>query len=452
MHKTGSSSIQRSLNGFEDEQFVYAALGKQHNHSGPICSIFSSNQERYTLPTQNERSSANVQAYGAQARRLLDAAIDRTRDRTLIISGESISSLSHPDLTRLRNYFRSHFDELRIVAYVRSPAEFISSAFQQRVKGRLNEFHLEAHYFGYKRCFSKFDDLFGRDHVHLWAFNPKSFSGGCVVQDFCARLGIHLPRGRAVRVNESLPRQAVALLYCYRKFGEQYGSIGMATKEAQRLGARLAVLGTDKFRFSPDVVRPILEKNRSDIEWMEARLGEPFREDLGEHRVGDIQDEAALLTPDPGVVGRLVSLLGDAVPKGNRGETPEEVASLVHAVRQSALWPKHKKGLTTSIDGGEKRNIAKVMHVQPNAIIGWAIGSDYDQPVRVALLVNGIEVARSVADQLRPALKARGIHPTGCCGFTFRLRPEDALQSGDQVTIKSLDTHFVVESATSIIE
>ena len=40
MHKTGSSSIQFSLNGFENESIRYAKLGFE-NHSVPIYTAFS---------------------------------------------------------------------------------------------------------------------------------------------------------------------------------------------------------------------------------------------------------------------------------------------------------------------------------------------------------------------------------------------------------------------------
>ena len=118
-----------------------------------------------------------------------------------------------------------------------------------------------------------FDDVFGRANVHLWKFDPKSFVGKCVVQDFCSRLGIAFPKDRIVRVNESLSREAVALLFAYRKYGRALGSTAMNGPENQRLVAQLRKIGGSKFRLSAEAVRPILDRNREDIEWMEKRLG-----------------------------------------------------------------------------------------------------------------------------------------------------------------------------------
>jgi len=105
--------------------------------------------------------------------------------------------------------------------------------------------------------------------------------------------------------------------------------------ESQKVVAMLANVQHDKYRLSPAIVRPVLEANRADIQWMEARLGQSLYEELGEYRRGDVRDEADLLQPDPEVVRKLLALLGDAAPAGIKGETPEEVAVLVHALRES---------------------------------------------------------------------------------------------------------------------
>src|SRR5690606_25954224 len=100
-----------------------------------------------------------------------------------------------------------------------------------------------------------------------------------------------------------------------------------------RLLNKLNGFGGGSFRLSPDLTRPILERERADIAWMEARLGETLQENLEDHRPGDVRSEADLLRPDPEIVARLRALLGKAVPAGVTGQTPEEVAMLVHAVR-----------------------------------------------------------------------------------------------------------------------
>ena len=46
MHKTGSTSIQLSLNGYDDGETIYANL-ENINHAFPIYTIFSANRYDY---------------------------------------------------------------------------------------------------------------------------------------------------------------------------------------------------------------------------------------------------------------------------------------------------------------------------------------------------------------------------------------------------------------------
>jgi hypothetical protein len=210
----------------------------------------------------------------------------------------------------------------------------MASAFQESIKGGVvDRLNIEREYRSYRKTFAKFDDVFGRERVRLWKFDPDAFPRGCAVRDFCSRLGIALPAERIVRLNESLSRQAVALLYTYRKLGESHGARTMKGPESQRLGRVLAAAGDDRFHFSPDLVRPVLEKNRADIEWIEARLGQSLDEGRAGQRAGAVRGEADLLNAAPETVARLLALLGDHRPAGVAGRTPQEVAALVHALR-----------------------------------------------------------------------------------------------------------------------
>lgn len=348
MHKTGSTSIQNSLRGFSDDRFLYARLGADPNHSLAMYSFFAESPERHHQHKAGGRDRSAVQDYGAKVRIDLERSISAAHGRTLLVSGEDISVLPQNDLDKLRRYFREHFDELLICGYVRPPAGYISSEFQQRIKGGLSvRVSPDQEYRSYEKTFRKFDEIFGRENVQLWKFEPKSFPGGCVVQDFCARLDISFPVERVISENKSLSRQAASLLYAYCKFSKRLGFRSMLGAESQRLVAMLGDIQHDKFRFSPAIVRPVLEANRADIQWMEERLGQSLHEELGEYRPGDVRDEADLLKPDPEVVRKLLALLGDAAPAGITGETPEDVALLVHAIRQNnrqEMGPKPRAG------------------------------------------------------------------------------------------------------------
>lgn len=334
--KTGSSSIQESLNGFADENFIFGDVTGQTNHGAALYSLFADDPTALAHHRKSRRSMSSIDEYIKDARNGLKHSIESACGRTIIFSGEIIGHLfTLSELRRLCDYFREHFIQVDIVAYVRPPAAHMGSNFQQRVKDAGSKFHLHKDYINYREIFSKFDVAFGPENVYLWKFDPAIFPNGCVVRDFCNRLGIDFLSSRIKRVNESISREAIALLYTYRKFGLARGSRTMTGPQNRKLIQQLIKIGGTKFRLSPDLTRPVLANNRADIEWMEARLGQSLQEDLGEHQPGDVRDESSLLSPNPEAVGKLLTLLGDSAPVGIRGQTPEEVALLVHALRRT---------------------------------------------------------------------------------------------------------------------
>ena len=343
-HKTGSTSIQHSLSGFADEQFVYAKLDSE-NHSLAMYSLFSRRPEKHHMHVANAADAKTVSAYVSGQRQELERAISVARGRTLIISGEDISSLPEGGLRRLRDFFTQRVDELKIVGYARSPGAFMASAFQQRVKsGMVTRFEIDRVYQSYRARFEKFDTVFGRDNVMLWKFDTTLFPSGCAVQDFCRRLSISLPRKRIVRLNESLPREAVSMFYTYRVLGPKHGYDIMRAQEGQELGDLLGTICKSRFRFSPDAVRPVLQKHGEDIQWAESRLEQSLAEPEGAHQPGDVRSESDLLEPDPEAVTKLIALLGKHAPKGIRGKTPDEVAHLVHALRMKCAADSANRG------------------------------------------------------------------------------------------------------------
>jgi hypothetical protein len=368
MHKTGSTSIQHSLGGFEDSRFLYARLGDNPNHSLPMLSLFVSQPELHPLFQRKGAGAAAVSKYIEKTRTDLERAVVAANGRTLVISGEAISNFPRDALIRLRDDFQKRFEEVMFVGYVRSPAELMSSSFQEQVKvGAVDKFDLERHYPSYRLRLSKFDEVFGRERVHLWKFDIRSFPDGCAVRDFCQRLGIALPSARVVRLNDSLPRQTVTLLYTYYKLGPN----GATAMPGPKLLKRLIAMGKEPFRISVDVIKPILDEHRADISWMEARLGQSLHEEIGDHQAGDVRNESDLLRTDPAVVGELLALLGDAAPPGVTGKNAEEVAQLVYALREA-----RSKRLRSpaSIGAYVGKRLAKVLrHLGRSIEIGFSM-------------------------------------------------------------------------------
>lgn len=436
MRKTGTSSIQQSLRDFSDEEFLFANIDGHTNHGAALYSMFSKFPENIAFHINNNRNVSEVKEYIRKAREGLDACLRNAKNKNVIFSGESLSyTIELEGLERMRDFFLEKFDEIKIVASIRPPTGYITSNFVQRVKDRANNINLDQDYFEYQKHLSKFDHVFGSDNVSFWKFDPKSYPNKCAVQDFCKRIGLVIPQDKIVRVNEALSLEAVSLLFTYNKLRKNFGSQMMSGPQRKILVDSVSRIGSKKFRFSPDIIRPVIDTNNYDIKWMEDRIGESLYEDLGEYHQGDVRNEVDLLEPDSYAVVQLKSLLGDALPKGVKGDSPEDVALLVHSLYEISagknIHPVKKRS---------KLNRGRLMRAEPGLVAGWMIGSDFMSPVQVVLFVNGVEVANTVADKMRKGLVAQCIHPTGYCGFVFRFDGEHELKPGDKIEVKALES------------
>ncbi len=437
MHKTGSTSIQSSLKGFSDDVFYYAEMPAGANHSLAMISMFSDNPGQHHL--HQGKKPADIDKFISLSWKSLQKSIKLANGRTLLISGEGISRLSYDNIKAIYKYLSENFDEIQVVAYVRSPVGFMTSIFQESLKiiPRTN-FIIESDYKNYRDIFGKFDDIFKLENVQLWKFDPKSFPEGCVVQDFCSRLGIALPKQNIVRVNESLSLQSVALLYIYRKFGLMFGSADLNGSESMKLGNAIKDIGNDRLRFSPEIFQPILKKKLLDIEWIENRLGQSFDEGGGQSTAHDIKNEADLIQVGMDVAGKLLQLVGRPDSDMRLIQSPVSVAYLVGQLRQKLA---NKAPDTFKLLYG---NVGLVTTLQ---VSGWAIGINPHLPVHVKIKVNGQVVGEQIANLLRPGLKDSGFHPTGICGFSFFFPDGQTLSAGDVVTVEIPDGSFMLTNS-----
>ena len=331
MHKTGSTSIQASLHqNLDSETFSYLDIGPR-NHSVSIVSLFA---KKKFLPALKKRgfTKKNMIDFKLSTKDKLINNLIECND-VMIISGESIPALLLNELEEFRDFLYQYFEKITIVAYVRTPKSYIESAFQQRVKGGLNKLDIDTLYPKYRERFEKFDLVFGRENVKLWKFDPKSFSEGNVVMDFCNRLGIEMKSESTIRVNESLSKEALSLLYIYRKYGRGFGVGTNVMRINQKLIATLQNIGKTKIKFSPDMIQPILEQKREEFLWMEKRLGERLNENI-DVSLNDIRREEDLLSISDETIQELKMVIGpEYLPTEKKSNRLEEVSNLVNALR-----------------------------------------------------------------------------------------------------------------------
>lgn len=224
--------------------------------------------------------------------------LERTRCERIIISAEAISMMDMAGTADLIEYLYKYVEEITVIAYVRMPDEFLASNFQQRLKsGDITEFNPEAAYARYRYRFEKFDKILGKEKVLLKLFSPDRFPNGCVVSDFCNWIDIKIPSNIIRRSNISLSKEAMGLLYAYRKHKPDYGIGPTAIDENQIIIDVLRSVGMTRFSFASNIVSAIFNHYIDDIKWMEARLGHPFPEYNSDNNTG-ISSENDLLDID----------------------------------------------------------------------------------------------------------------------------------------------------------
>jgi hypothetical protein len=340
MHKTGSSSIQRSLAGARDigPDHRFITLGRRSgNLSSDLLTAFA--DEPWDADTKRRRGTEKEQVLrerpGVRAR--LREAVAATGERTAVISGETLSEWSERELARLARALERAAESVSAVGYVRPPADRMASAFQQGLRAGFDRFEPAEFYAGYRRL-EAFDNVFGRERVSIWKFDPTRFPQGDVVRDFCGRLGIPITDDDVVRVNEALSRPAMSILFAYRVYGPGYGVGSRAVRENRALIEALWELSGPKFAFDDSAVAPVVHANLDDLAWIEERLGEELRSDARE----GIASAEELLEIEPAAVSAFMEAVRRRFgiePPGSGADRvdtdPRVVAELVQHYRDS---------------------------------------------------------------------------------------------------------------------
>lgn len=264
LHKTGTSSIQASLRGYDDGTTAYARL-EDPNHSIALRGVFGPR-----IDAEAERRAA----WSAE----LDADLDRA-DRALILSGEGLSRPSADDQIpdRLLARIAQSGRPVRILAYVRAPGAMMASLLQQLAKtgGFLSD--ARAYWPDYRRRLEKWDRAAPGVERVFAPFGRPHLRQGCVVRDFAGRIGLEPARLQVLNRNESLCGDAVALLFALARYrGSEMQA--MSDRARRRMIRRLAAMQGARVAFAPDIVHRVAGEQADDLAWMAARLSLPPEE------------------------------------------------------------------------------------------------------------------------------------------------------------------------------
>ncbi|MCA0873439.1 hypothetical protein LCL97_21625 [Seohaeicola saemankumensis] len=323
MHKTASTSIQVSLRQLADGTTRYARLGAP-NHSVALLRMFDD-----ALVAKARARAAEDDDGGAGARDRVAAALEdslQSPERNLILSGEGLTRMSPEGIARMQAYLAPRCREIRVLAYVRDPAGFAPSAWQQRIKGGLPDFRVPTP--NYRARFEGFIDVFGRAAVEFVRFAPKSFRNGCIITDFCDRVGVDVSQIERHHVGSSMSGEAAALLMLWNR---QQKRVTPRTRAASTsLQAVLKEAFPGKFSFSPELIAAHLDQ--ADCDWMEAQAGFALADPANPAASGAvIGGEDDLMALARGAVPRLEALLDGRGIAAPAEATPEALIGALSA-------------------------------------------------------------------------------------------------------------------------
>ena len=194
--KTGSTSIQKTLHGYDDGETAFFTFGNlcseinspELNSSKPIRFIFDDIFFEDTIKKLGLSREDGI-VLREKFKNMLTEALTRTDRNQTIVSGETIKKMWPSSIKGLKEYFDGIGCDVVVVYYYRQFLDKAKSLFQQRVKNTI--FHVK----DFKQPESIQDDLrvwssvFGKEAVLVRSFNKKHLKDECVVSDFLSLVG-----------------------------------------------------------------------------------------------------------------------------------------------------------------------------------------------------------------------------------------------------------------------
>jgi len=332
MAKSGSTAIQTALNGYRDGTTRYARLGR--NHSVPMHTIFAAEPAQHKFHVRHGHDAATVAALREKHMTRLRRDLSTGPPR-LILSGEGMSQMDAPDVAAMKRGLDPWCCSYRIIAYLRDPAGFMASHYQQLLKFGRCDFDITPPC--YRAMFQAYVDLFEPGCIDWVRFDPAGFAQGSVVMDFAARLGLDHSRIDDVRANTSLSAEAAGLLLHWNlRGGAALGTPALV--RARGLTVRqLAAWFPGRFGLTPDVTEQALDQD--DLRWMEEQAGFALTARLVTDSEDGIGSQADLLDAGAGAATSLGARLRDVGLEPGPPDPAALVARLHAALLSGELLP-----------------------------------------------------------------------------------------------------------------
>lgn len=222
--KTGSTSIQKTLNGFDDGVTKYLEFQKHNskiinkmswNHSKVIKYIFEDSFFK-KFNTKNLIDSHDAKSLRASLEADLKKEITRLDREKIIISGEGLGPIKRSAIKKLKFFLEQNNCNIQIFAFYRDPYNKLVSKFQQTSKEKSFSL-LDSSFKGWMPApidvtLAGWAQHFPKEKIFVNSFHKEDLIDGCVVETFCSFAKIK-PTNKDTASNQSMSFSALRLIY-----------------------------------------------------------------------------------------------------------------------------------------------------------------------------------------------------------------------------------------------
>ena len=291
-HKTGTSAIQNYLHRHREKLSAEYLYRQAPNSSLWMLQAFAHDLRSFPVYKHENLSKQKLESIKRLALKKLTLEISKLDGRDAILSAESLSTLTKPELEAVHKYFRDRFHHIDVIVYFRPMKSRIESAFQERLRRRFVTL-VDRYSLGYAARMRILDDVFGGNNVHAYRYERKDFPNGSVVHHSMDAIGEKFIPETASLDNTSLSLPAVQLLYAYRQQHPQ------PQPEDVGIIERLAQLPGKPLRFHSALFQKLCLAKKDGIRNFEQRTGFSISEDIEAADEFAVRNELDLLTiPD----------------------------------------------------------------------------------------------------------------------------------------------------------
>lgn len=285
-HKTGSSSIQKSFAGYDDDHTFYARLGGP-NHSVAVRTAFGKGLDHYHVWRKRGLTSQQKQQKRNEFLEVLRHELTRTDRERIIISAEGASNMKADDVLRFTSFLKEYCDEIKVVAYLRDPVSFAMSALQQQLQGGLTDVPDVVNP-GYKPGLTRYSKAVGKENLILRKFDRGCLLNGDVVDDFGSLFDLDLSKVKRQRVNDSISVNAMKILYRFNREMPLFnGDPELAASRNSFIAAlKYATAGSGK----PEPQAFTLVANVKSVNWLRNNFEIEFEQPGENSNGGDVED------------------------------------------------------------------------------------------------------------------------------------------------------------------